>query len=145
MGRLLSRRCRYCQEEIADTDKECPHCGEKFPENEPPIGARTSRAYHKGMSYAAGTSSLDGDKKEKKEYCFIATAAYGTPYSKEIDYLKAWRDLSLSNKKGGTHFIYLYYRISPPFARLISKSEFLRTTVRMGLYPVIHHFKKNSG
>lgn len=146
MGGIFSRRCRYCQEQIKETDKKCPHCGEEFPEDEPPIGARTSKAYHKSMSYATGTSSLNKDTKEnhKKQSCFIATAAYGTPMAKEIEYLRFWRDMSLVNKMGGWQFINFYYRVSPPIALLISKSEFVKMLVREGLSPIIYHLKKES-
>ena len=64
--------------------------------------------------------------------CFIATAAYGTDTAKEIDILREFRDEVLLPNSLGIRFVALYYKISPPIARLISQHEALRTIVRVG-------------
>ena len=69
--------------------------------------------------------------------CFIATASYGTPYAKEIDILRAFRDNSLEPKPIGRMFVETYYKTSPPIANIIAKSEKLRASVRFLLVPVI--------
>ncbi len=79
---------------------------------------------------------------ERKQSCFIATAAYGTPMADEIMLLRNWRDLSFTKKKGGNRFIGGYYKVSPPIARIISKSNVLRRLVRMGLRPIINHLER---
>ena len=70
--------------------------------------------------------------------CFIATAAYGTPYDVKIDVLRNWRDDSLREFAIGRTFIKIYYFLSPPIANIISKSKILRAIVRIILSPIIH-------
>jgi len=75
--------------------------------------------------------------------CFIATAAYGTPFDLKIDILRNWRDDSLQKYSWGRVFIRNYYYFSPPIARMISKSSILRKIVRIALAPIILILKPN--
>ena len=80
-------------------------------------------------------------KKELKlddDFCFIATAAYGTPTAVEIDELRRFRDEYLRKSYLGNEFIEFYYANSPPIAKYISEHETLRTIVREGFVePVV--------
>lgn len=72
------------------------------------------------------------------DFCFIATAAYGTPTAKEIDELRRFRDEYLRKSYLGNEFIEFYYENSPPIARFISDHEIVRVVVRDGLVePVV--------
>jgi uncharacterized repeat protein (TIGR02543 family) len=62
--------------------------------------------------------------------CFIATAAYGTPTAKQIDVLRAFRDVVLLKSTVGSKFVSLYYQLSPPIADFIAGHELVRTLVR---------------
>jgi len=62
--------------------------------------------------------------------CFIATAAYGTPTAEQIDVLREFRDVVLLESTAGSRFVALYYRLSPPIADFIARSDLLRTLVR---------------
>jgi len=62
--------------------------------------------------------------------CFIATAAYGTPTAEQIDVLREFRDVVLLKSTAGSQFVALYYRLSPPIADFIARSDLLRTLVR---------------
>jgi hypothetical protein len=62
--------------------------------------------------------------------CFIATAAYGTPTAEQIDVLREFRDVVLLKSTVGSQFVTLYYRLSPPIADFIARSDLLRTLVR---------------
>jgi hypothetical protein len=62
--------------------------------------------------------------------CFIATAAYGTPTAEQLDVLRDFRDVVLLESAAGSRFVALYYRLSPPIADFIARSDFLRTLVR---------------
>ena len=73
--------------------------------------------------------------------CFIATAAYGTPYDSKIDVLRNWRDDSLKSSILGRIFIRNYYFFSPPIASIVAKSSALRGIVRLILSPIIHLLK----
>jgi hypothetical protein len=74
----------------------------------------------------------------KGDFCFIATAAYGTPTAKEIDELRHFRDEYLRKSSLGNDFIKFYYANSPPIAKFISEHEILRVIVREGFVdPVV--------
>ena len=73
--------------------------------------------------------------------CFIATAAYGTPFSYEIDVLRNWRDDFLQASSPGRAFIKAYYSLSPPVANNISESEGKRKIVRTALGPIVKILK----
>jgi len=62
--------------------------------------------------------------------CFIATAAYGTPTAEQIDVLREFRDVVLLESAAGSRFVALYYRLSPPVADFIARSDLVRTLVR---------------
>jgi uncharacterized repeat protein (TIGR02543 family) len=69
--------------------------------------------------------------------CFIATAAYGSPTAEQIDVLRDFRDAVLLPNSLGAGLVSLYYRTSPPIAEFISRHDFLRTAVRVGLSPIV--------
>jgi hypothetical protein len=70
--------------------------------------------------------------------CFVATAAYGTDTTEEINILRAFRDVVLLAGRLGTEFVSLYCEVSPPIAEVISQHGFLRTAVRAGFVdPVV--------
>ena len=94
-----------------------------------------------------GSGAADDLRKHLKEKaeavkaansCFIATAAYGTPYDSKIDVLRNWRDDSLKSSSIGRMFIRNYYFFSPPVASIVAKSVILRGIVRFVLSPIIH-------
>jgi len=69
--------------------------------------------------------------------CFIATAAWGTPFAQEIDSLRRFRDEILLNVPWGRAFVTAYYRYSPPVADIISHHDWLRAFVRFCLQPLV--------
>lgn len=74
--------------------------------------------------------------------CFIATAAYGTPYAEEVVYLRVWRDHYLSNGLAGRALVETYYLISPSIAKVVERSELFRRVIRAALKPLIRHVKR---
>ena len=73
--------------------------------------------------------------------CFIATAAYATPFAEEIDVLRNWRDDFLEASYLGKLFTKTYYSLSPPVADNISESESKRKIVRVALGPIVKILK----
>lgn len=71
------------------------------------------------------------------EFCFIATAAYGSYIHPCVGVLREFRDRILNKTSAGRKLVYLYYSTSPPVARLISKSSVLKMVVRVGLLPLV--------
>lgn len=66
----------------------------------------------------------------KKGMCFVATAAYGSPLATEVVTLSHFRDDVLLRSTIGQFFIDAYYTLSPPLARVISKTNSLRFVTR---------------
>jgi len=69
--------------------------------------------------------------------CFIATAAYGSPLSKQVIILKKFRDKYLLTNIPSRAFVRFYYNHSPKAADFIRNHVFLKILVRILLYPII--------
>jgi hypothetical protein len=79
-------------------------------------------------------------------YCFIATAAYGTETAAELNILRDFRDQVLLKNVLGSLFVGAYYKVSPPVADFIAKSDFLRAVVReMLIDPVVNLLQWSQG
>jgi hypothetical protein len=63
-------------------------------------------------------------------FCFIATAAYGSPAAEQIGVLREFRDVVLLANTAGSRFVALYYRLSPPIADFMARSNLPRTLAR---------------
>jgi hypothetical protein len=72
-----------------------------------------------------------------KSGCFIATAAFGSPYEPHVMSLRNFRDAHLLTNGPGRAFVSLYYSVSPPIAEVISKSQALRSATCLMLLPVV--------
>jgi len=90
---------------------------------------------------AEAVTSIDEDWQEEQEKkgerppvtggaCFIATAAYGDVDAPEVEQLRRFRDRSLLTNPFGRGFVKAYYRISPPFARMIARRPTWRMAAR---------------
>jgi len=89
--------------------------------------------------------SIQNMESSSSSDCFIATAAYGTPFDPKIDVLRNWRDDSLRHFTFGRLFIRFYYFASPPIANIVAKSELLRWFVRRLISPAIFLLKPRHG
>lgn len=81
-------------------------------------------------------TSVD-DIKLPLSRCYIATAAYGTPYACEVEILREFRDTRLVTNAPGRLLVNTYYALSPPLAALIARSPALRSVTRLFLRPAI--------
>ena len=98
---------------------------------------------HTFLKYHCPDCGTTWEEEEKpKSDCFIATAAYGTPFATEIQILRKWRDLSLKNSFFGNTFVNIYYFISPPIAKFIEDKNLLKALTRKILKPIIEHLKR---
>lgn len=73
--------------------------------------------------------------------CFIATAAYGSYLAPEVEVLRQFRDEYLITNPIGQTFVEFYYRVSPPAAEYISRSEGLKSLTRCALAPAVYTLK----
>jgi hypothetical protein len=69
--------------------------------------------------------------------CFIATAAFGTPFDDRITVLRDFRDQILLPNRIGNRLVQFYYRTSPPIAAFIERHQFLKSLTRVCLVPVV--------
>lgn len=74
-----------------------------------------------------------GSAKKKRTRCFIATSAFESPSSFEVQYLRLYRDQNLKTTYWGRKFVFLYYRVSPPIARFLDDKTWLKPFVRATL------------
>lgn len=61
--------------------------------------------------------------------CFIATAIYGAN-APQVALLRNFRDKKLMPHTAGRAFVFCYYRISPPIARLLDNHKLMARLVR---------------
>ena len=70
-------------------------------------------------------------------FCFIATAAYGTPLASHVGLLRRFRDDVLMTTSFGRSLVALYYETSPPIARVVYQNRWLAALVRIVLLPLV--------
>jgi hypothetical protein len=66
----------------------------------------------------------------ERQECFVATAAYGTPFATEIDILRRWRDYQLSEYWWGERCIHYYYSLGPKISRFIRSKRWAKELTR---------------
>lgn len=71
------------------------------------------------------------------EACFIATAAYGSPFERHVVLLRDFRDNFLLTNKFGSWLVNTYYKVSPTVAQFISGRPYLKPVVRAVLLPFV--------
>lgn len=110
-------------------------------------GLQPQTRYHVGIrarDLCNSRSSIQSVELETTEInfstvtpCYVATAAYGTPYAKDIDALRAFRDQYLMTHAPGRLMVRAYYAVGPYAAAVIRKSEWLRWGARGSLAPAV--------
>jgi len=69
--------------------------------------------------------------------CYIATAANGSNMKPSVLLLRRFRDQVLLKSDIGTNVVGLYYKFSPPLAKIISTNPIYRFLTRLILLPVV--------
>ncbi len=77
------------------------------------------------------------DVGDSDPFCFIATAAFGSPMAHQVEILRQFRDRYLLTNKFGREFVRWYYRNGPIAAKFIQDKPVVKTAVRAALYPLI--------
>jgi hypothetical protein len=82
--------------------------------------------------------------KARRGPCFIADAAFANnPQAVELLLLRRYRDEVLRKTPVGRRLIYSYYRLSPPLARWIGRSQFKSAITRWSLTKITALTKKS--
>ncbi|BAU56619.1 serine protease [Halorhodospira halochloris] len=95
-----------------------------------------------GSGTAELVESFEGfDNADSDSRCFIATAAYGSPYAAEVESLREFRDAVLIQHGLGRALVSAYYRVSPPLAAWVAESDTLKAWVR-GVLDLFYTFRQ---
>jgi len=125
----------YSQGQIVNEPQYiCDVCGKKKP-----VSQMAGKCVKCGKYVCSQCARLKGDRVYCPDHagCFIATAAFGTPMAEEINVLRRFRDETMEPNLLGRHLVTLYYDVSPPIARVISRSESMKAFVRLNFKPII--------
>ena len=69
--------------------------------------------------------------------CFVATAAFGSPFAKNVNILRNFRDRFMLSNSVGKSLVYLYYRYGPALAKTIEDHPWARAGARIALAPFV--------
>ena len=69
--------------------------------------------------------------------CFVATAAFGSPFEEHVNTLRRFRDRIMLKCAIGKSLCDVYYRYGPVLAKAIEKRSWARAIVRFALTPLV--------
>jgi hypothetical protein len=75
--------------------------------------------------------------QEEGGYCFVATAAYGSPMAPSVRVLQRFRDQALLGNAWGRKLTDLYYTVGPDLARMVKANAVARLAARVVLVPAV--------
>ncbi len=108
-----------------------------LPETEYWVGIRAfDNCFNRGELVVIPFTTLDRDAAEV-DWCFVATAAYGSAMATDVTLLRHVRDSLLATTVLGELAIETYYTFGPAPAAVIGQSELLRASARAVLGPII--------
>jgi len=85
--------------------------------------------------------SSENESSEEGGGCLIATAAYGSEMSPQVQLLREIRDNQLMNTEAGTSFMSgfneMYYSFSPTIADMERENPMFKEVVKLGLTPML--------
>ena len=85
--------------------------------------------------------SSENESSEEGGGCLIATAAYGSEMSPQVQMLREIRDNQLMNTEAGTSFMSgfneMYYSFSPTIADMERENPMFKEIVKLGLTPML--------
>jgi len=84
-----------------------------------------------------GGAPLASQPPTELDYCFLATAAYGSLEHPAVQVLRQFRDKFLLTWRGGRTLVGIYYSTGPSFAHIIRDHQWAGCLVRLLLYPLI--------
>ena len=82
------------------------------------------------------TLTTDSDSNDN-DWCFVATATFGTPMEPHVKLLSEFRDRILLTNPAGKAFVDFYYNCSPAVANFIHNHDSVRAVAQWSLLPVV--------
>lgn len=87
-----------------------------------------------------GTGNANPQPQPTQSQCLIATAAFGSELTPQVQYLRHFRDHYILSTASGTAFMKVfnnvYYSFSPQVAEYEREQPWLQATVKVALYPL---------
>ncbi len=143
----------YTDEEIRQTKAvmgKLPHqLGEQAPQQNETVNQVTEKANEATPEKTEETKEKTEAIQEKtepattkpKSGCLIATAAFGSELTPQVQFLREFRDNTITATKTGASFIdafnAIYYSFSPSVAEAERQNPALQQTVKTALYPLL--------
>lgn len=93
------------------------------------------------VTIGAGDTDGGDDGEGPADKCFIATAAYGSPFAEDVVLLRSFRDRFLVTNTVGRALVDIYYTCSPPTADFIADHDKIRFMMRTLLAPLVFAIK----
>jgi hypothetical protein len=113
-----------------------------LPETDYYIGIRAyDNCFNHGELVTTHFTTLDRDMPAV-DWCFVATAAYGSTMAADVTLLRGFRDSVLRHTVMGELLVETYYTFSPAAAAVIRESELLRASARAILGPIIDRVRQ---
>jgi hypothetical protein len=108
-----------------------------LPETDYFVGVRPfDNCFNRGTVATTSFTTLDRDVAEV-DWCFVATAAYGSAMANDVELLRHFRDSVLQQSVLGQLVVSTYYTFGPAVAGLVGESDLLRASARGVLGPVV--------
>jgi hypothetical protein len=87
-----------------------------------------------------GTTNPNPQQQPTQSQCLIATAAFGSELTPQVQYLRHFRDHYILSTASGTAFMKVfdsvYYSFSPQIAEYEREQPWMQSTVKVALYPL---------
>ena len=101
------------------------------------VGVRPyDNCFNRGTVATTSFTTLDREVAEV-DWCFIATAAYGSAMANDVELLRHFRDSLLQQSVLGQLAVSAYYTFGPAVAGVVGESDLLRASARAVLAPVV--------
>lgn len=88
----------------------------------------------------SGNSTMRIESKSGAK-CFVATAAYQDEHHPDVNYLRAFRDETLSKSRLGRSFIEWYWRTGPRLAKFVEGKPVIRSLAKFSIGVIVKLIK----
>lgn len=123
--------------EVDDAGNPKIALGGLLPETEYYVGVRAyDNCFNRGELAVVRFTTLEREVAEV-DWCFVATAAYGSLMANDVQQLRRFRDVLLSTTVLGQLAVGTYYTFGPALSGVIGESDLLRASARAMLDPVV--------